>query len=234
MNDLESVFRAAVEGEIPANAYHREFARSRYAEGAKALAYLTKRYPEHFHTHARILDLGGGNGGFLLPFVEQGFDCLWSDCTFSRTLDAVLRSGGPPLRRVLCDAARLPLAASTIDVVLYVETIEHVDARAVGREIARVLRRSGLCYITTPPRLRFLGRDPHYGVRGLLMLPDGLQKRMFEHIRPHDSYDVEHVFWSTAGIMRTLPGLELREITSSHFAGPLRRLDWDWLVAVKS
>ena len=98
-----------------------------------------------------------------------------------------------------------------------------------------MLRPGGICYVTTPPRLRFLfGRDPHYGLPGLLLLPDALQRRLFEGLlRRGEPYAVTHTFWSVAGVLRTLPGLELAEVTSKHWAGPLRRFDWDWIVASK-
>ena len=98
-----------------------------------------------------------------------------------------------------------------------------------------MLRPGGLCYVTTPPRLRFLFRgDPHYGVPGLLLLPGPLQRRVFEGwVARGEAYDVEHIFWTAAGVLGTLPGLELAEITSKNWAGPLRRFDWDWIIARK-
>lgn len=236
---LEALFREAVEAELQGRdaraLHHREFALTRYAEGARAAAYLLAHYAPHFPSGARIVDIGTGNGGFLLPFAERGeFQCCGMDVDVSNALRAVLAGGGVDDLYCLADGERLPFASESVDVVLYIETIEHVRARAVGREIARILRPGGLCYITTPPRLRFLfAPDPHYGIPALLALPDALQKRLFHLLRPGERYEVRHIFWSVAGILRTLPGLRTLEITSKNWAGPLRRIDWDWVVAVK-
>jgi SAM-dependent methyltransferase len=215
-----------------------EFSLGRLAEGRKALAYLTSRYggvlggPERI----RVLDVGCGNGGMLLPFAEAGHRCWGLDLTLHPELAEVAARAGLALGQLQARGEALPFPDGSLDLVLLAETVEHVPGvRRLGAEVARVLRPGGLCYVTTPPRLRFLAQgDPHYGVPGLLLLPDGLQRFVFERwVAPGEAYDVTHVFWSAAGVMRALPGLELAEITSKNWAGPLRRLDWDWIVARK-
>lgn len=104
MGDLETTFRTAVDAEIGARTHHHAFAVERYAEGEKALAYLRRRYPEHLREHARVLDVGGGNGGFVLPFAESGFDRLWVDRVHAVALANVLRRANVGLRRILADA----------------------------------------------------------------------------------------------------------------------------------
>jgi SAM-dependent methyltransferase len=115
------------------------------------------------------------------------------------------------------------------------ETIEHVaDAAALGREAARALAPGGLCYITSPPRLRHLfGRDPHYGIRGLLAFPDLLQPWIFRRLRQGRPYEVRHTFWTQWGITRHFPGLRVAEVVSRNWAGFPRRLDWDWIILRK-
>jgi SAM-dependent methyltransferase len=149
---------------------------------------------------------------------------------------SVADPAGLAVRTVAGRGEELPFADGAFDLVLFAETLEHLDRpRATGREIVRVLRPGGLCYITTPARLRFLfAREPHYAIPGLLLLPDGLQRWLFERVlRPGERYGVTHTFWSVPGVLRTLPGMELAEVTSKNWAGPLRRLDWDWIVARK-
>jgi hypothetical protein len=97
------------------------------------------------------------------------------------------------------------------------------------------VRPGGLCYITSPPRLKFLfGPDPHCGIPGLLLLPDALQSALFAFLRPHEHYEVEHVFWSMFGITRNFQELRVLEVVSRNWAGPLRRLDWDWIILGKT
>ena len=63
-------------------------------------------------------------------------------------------------------------------------------------------------YMTTPARLRFLWKpDPHYAVRGLLLLPDALQRRVVvDRLRLTGEYDVQHIYWTAGGIVRRFPG----------------------------
>lgn len=253
MTELEALFRRINAEHLarsfpPESANHRhrlEFALGRLREGRRAAEYLAGRYPEVLGDPASraptgrapsVLDLGCGNGGMLLPFAAAGARAFGLDLDPRPEIGEVARAAGLAVETVAGRGEALPFADGSFDLVLFVETVEHlVEPRRTGREIVRVLRPGGLCYVTTPPRLRFLlGRDPHYGLPGLLLLPDGLQRRLFEGLlRRGEPYAVTHTFWSVAGVLRTLPGLRLAEVTSKHWAGPLRRLDWDWIVARK-
>jgi len=247
--DLEAVFRRINAAHLawsfppgsPNHARRLEFSLGRLREGLRAAAYLAERYPDALEParlgrSPAVLDVGCGNGGMLLPFAAAGVRAVGLDLDPRPEVGAVAREAGLAVESVAGSADDLPFPDGAFDLVLFVETVEHLEQpRRAGREIVRVLRPGGLCYVTTPPRLRFLlGRDPHYGLPGLLLLPDGLQRRLFEGLlRPGQPYEVVHTFWSVAGVLRTLPGLQLTEITSSHWAGPLRRFDWDWIVARK-
>lgn len=247
MSGLDALFRRVNERHLaarfpagsPGRASRIEFSLGRLAEGRKALAYLSGRYPEALGAAdrpARVLDLGCGNGGLVLPFAQAGHRCWGLDVELHPELTEVVAAAALPLRHLLARGEALPFPDRSLDLVLLAETVEHVPrVRRLGAEVARVLRPGGLCYVTTPPRLRFLLRgDPHYGVPGLLLLPDALQRLVFERwVARGTAYDVTHVFWSAAGVLRSLPGLALAEITSKNWAGPLRRLDWDWIVARK-
>jgi SAM-dependent methyltransferase len=103
---------------------------------------------------------------------------------------------------------RLPFATNSFDAVLCLETIEHVHGPAqLGAEIMRILKPGGVCMLTTPPRLRYLVKgDPHYGVRGLLLLPDALQPIVARRAAGVTLYDVVHIFWTTRGILQHFPG----------------------------
>lgn len=250
VDELEALFRE-INGErlartFPpgsANYEHRlGFALGRLREGRRIAEYLRGRYPhvlgaERPGRAPAVLDVGSGNGGMLLPWAAGGAEAWGLDLSPRQELPEVARKAGlpGPVHAVTGRGESLPFPDDVFDLVLLVETLEHLDRpRAVGREIVRVLRPGGLCYVVTPARLRFLfAPDPHEGIRGLLLLPDRLQAWLFDRLDRGKSYDVVHTYWTVAGILRTLPGLEMAEITSKHWAGPLRRFDWDWIVARK-
>lgn len=65
----------------------------------------------------------------------------------------------------------------------------------------RVPSCGGLCFLSTPPRIRFLlRRDPHLGMRGLALLPEWAQMVAVRAIRgselaQHREYRTHHFFW---------------------------------------
>ena len=92
--------------------------------------------------------------------------------------------------------------------MLCLETIEHLlEPRTAAQEMMRLLRPGGQVMITTPARLRFLTRpDPHYQVRGLMLLPDRLQRRVIvDKLKLTRTYDVEHIFWTAGGVIHLFP-----------------------------
>ena len=162
------------------------------------------------------------------------------DLVPNSTLERVRRASGLPIRRTLGDVGRLPYAGESFDVVLLVDVVEHVrDRRAMGAEVMRVLKPGGVCFITTPARLRYLCRpDPHYGVRGLLALPNALQRFIVDRVLgrrvssasgfPAPAYDVEHTFWHVGELARLFPGPKTVEALY-HFplaGGPPLSREW--------
>ncbi len=209
------------------------FVAARYHEGRR-----WRRVLAHYlgTDRARILDVGGGNGAIELAF---GASAAWTAFSVERewnaaTIDAH-RSAAAPLRRTIADGDDLPFAAATFDAVLLLETIEHLDdAAAVGREVVRTLRAGGVVLITTPPRWRYAMRpDPHFGIRGLAVLPSSWQRtvaarRGFD--APH--HHVERLFGSTHAIARLFPGCVIADVLSRSRAP--RRFSWDAVVLRKA
>ena len=78
---------------------------------------------------------------------------------------------------MLAECQNSPLPANSCDVILALELIEHIpDPDALARETARLLKPGGVCVISTPPRLRAIYEgEPHFGLRGLALLPFALQ-----------------------------------------------------------
>ncbi|HUP65859.1 MAG TPA: class I SAM-dependent methyltransferase, partial [Thermoanaerobaculia bacterium] len=153
-----------------------DFTRMRFQEGRRWRAVAWRIGAET----DRVLDIGGGNGAVELAFAAGGSAVFSVEREWNDDVRRIHRAAGLPLRRVIADSAALPFRRDAFSLVLLLETIEHMeDTRTSAREIERVMREGAMLFITTPPRWRFLlGADPHFGIRGLLLLPMPLQRRI--------------------------------------------------------
>jgi SAM-dependent methyltransferase len=214
-NELRALYReVAIAGlarsvapDAPHYALNVQFAERRFEEGVELAAYFAGKYPNR---RLRILDLGAGNGGVSLAMANAAEnDLVALDVVVNEDLAALRARSGVPVSQVVATGDRLPFDDASFEAVLCLETIEHLpDVRTSAREMMRVTKPGGQVMITTPARLRFLFKpDPHYSVRGLLLLPDPLQRHVVvERLRRTDDYDVQHIFWTAGGIVRHFPG----------------------------
>ena len=215
------------------------FVVSRFRAGLDLLSVLRTFYDQSYdhERRARVLDIGSGNGGVILPFAnERSLECHALDLFVHAELKQVLDATGVPLHVAVANGESLPYHDSTFSLVLYIDTIEHVDRpRELGAEISRILKPGGLCFITTPPRMSFLLKpDPHYHTRGLLLLPNSMQRWVVERItRRGTRYDVTHIFWSVWGVMRQMPGLRVNRVFSQYPGRIGRQLAWSLIVGRK-
>jgi len=200
-----------------------EFVRARYEEGCR-----WREVVRRDSARTRILDVGGGNGAIELAFSadEKNFvvsvDALWNETA---------RSLG--VRRVVAAAEALPFRAGAFDIVLCLETIEHVDKpQAVADEIARVCNDALL--VTTPPKWRYaLTRDPHFGIRFLTLFPPRMQRRIAARHGFNDAHHyVDRIYRSTAQLRKLFDGFALTTVMSRSRAP--RRWFWDALLFARS
>lgn len=211
---IQQSFSAWVAPDQPHFREQLAFAMGRFDEGAGILSHFT-RMGEFLGGRTRILDIGAGNGGVAVALANcRDHDVYTLDIIPNRELISVRRALQLPLHNVVATGDRMPFASGSFDIVLLLDTIEHVrQRRAMAREIMRILRAGGVCMVTTPARLRYaFDRDPHYGVRNIALLPNPLQRfivnRVFRRrVRDADgaeiaAYDVEHLFWHAREIAR--------------------------------
>lgn len=91
-----------------------------------------------------LLDVGCGTGANL-ALAGEGVRALGVDIHIEELTRGMLQG----------DAMALPLQSGSVDVVLALDVLEHVDDDAVLAEVARVLRRGGR-FIATVPAVRAL------------------------------------------------------------------------------
>lgn len=123
----------------------------------------------------RVLDVAAAWGGHGIAFAHKGaevYACDLNDHAFPRLrkFSAAQRLNLRPFR-ASCEA--LPFADASVDIVLALELIEHIESvEAFAKEAARITTLGGVYVVSTPPRLRsFIEGEPHYGIRGLTLLP---------------------------------------------------------------
>ena len=107
---------------------------------------LLDRYPPA--PGALVLDLGCGTGAVLEPLRRRGYRPLGLDVRPEGL--ASVRARDPDAWVVQAEADHLPLRDGSVDAVLALDVLEHVDDRAVLAEVARVLRPGGLLIAAVP------------------------------------------------------------------------------------
>lgn len=93
-------------------------------------------------SHARILDIGTGEGQIARLLVSNGAEVVGIDPTENQIVEAARRGGGPVYARA--GAHELPFASAAFDAVIACLVFEHISAVDDAlAEVARVLRPGG-------------------------------------------------------------------------------------------
>ena len=129
---------------------------------AQVLAKLAKALGEPLRPVGRSLEIGAGTGYFTLHLLKAGLvvEAVASDIS-QGMLDQLERSAARlrlPVETALCEAAQLPFADSSFDLVFGHAVLHHLpEPDAAFAEFARVLRPGG--------RVAFCGEPSRYGDR---------------------------------------------------------------------
>jgi SAM-dependent methyltransferase len=107
------------------------------------------------HARGSVVDLGCGLGGYSKVLAERGFEVS----AFDVVPEYVERARELGVQAQLYDGRRLPLDDGSVDTVILLEVIEHLDDPApLLAEARRVAARSVL--VTTPNCTQSFGRVP--------------------------------------------------------------------------
>lgn len=124
----------------------------------------------------KVLDNGSGDGGISIAFAQRGAEMYALEPDKERVYRSNLRFRGYQLgvRLAQAQAENLPYLNEVFDIVIAIDMIEHVEDRSrTLREIARVLKPSGILFMTAPNRFswKHFCSDPHFGLFGISVLP---------------------------------------------------------------
>ncbi len=249
---IRSTFRDWIAPDQPHFRDQMTFALGRFDEGAALVHFLTRRASGARHTNPHdVLDLGAGNGGVAAALANcSNYRVHTLDIVPNRNLLRLERNLRLPIRPIVGMGESAPFAPDTFDIVLVIDALEHIaDPGQLASQVMRILRPGGVCMITTPPRLRYLlARDPHYGIRGLLLFPNEVQRAIVNRVFRRrirtagggevGAYDVRQTFWHVNEIANLFPGPKRVEVlydrdlvSGRRFSRPwwrIRLRDWLW------
>lgn len=132
----------------PLSSLHRRFKRSRlFAFNLANRDAWIAQQAEKIRPGSDVLDVGAGS----CPYRPLFMHCNYQAQDFGRLENMSLRDGRYGSLDYIGDAASIPVADATFDVVLCTEVLEHhPEPVRVIEEIARVLRPGGILLLTAP------------------------------------------------------------------------------------
>jgi SAM-dependent methyltransferase len=105
----------------------------------------------------RVLEIGCGSGAFAKYLSNQGADLTAADFS-PRAVELATKLLAGRAQTVVADVQSLPFPDESFDLVVSLETLEHVPDPDRGlAELVRVTRRGGRLIVTTPNYLGLVG-----------------------------------------------------------------------------
>jgi len=147
----------------------------------------------------RLLDVGAGQGGLLLESLVRGADAYGAEpgqefASLSRL--RLKEAGFSPSRVLRAYAEALPFPNDSFDYVTSLQVLEHVQKpEGMLREIHRVLKVGGLCFISTENYLSFY--EPHYRVFWLPLLPKSIGSAYLGCLGRDSDFLKEYIHYTT-------------------------------------
>ncbi len=127
-----------------------------YATRRNLLDTLLRRYAPH---SAVALDVGCGVGSNYAVIASHTQKVIGLDIS-QDALDTTL---APYDEKVLASVETMPIADSSIDVVVCFDVLEHVDDLVAAKDIYRILRPGGQAFVTVPAFESLWNENDDYG-----------------------------------------------------------------------
>lgn len=147
----------------------------------------------------RVLDVGAGQGGLVLELLVRGADAHGAEPGQEFAGLSRLRledAGFSACRIVRAYAEALPFPRNSFDYVTSLQVLEHVrEPDLMLREMYRVLRPGGLCFISSENYLSFY--EPHYRVFWLPLLPKSIGSAYLECRGRNSDFLEKYIHYTT-------------------------------------
>ena len=126
--------------------------------------FVASRIPKDRDT--RILDLGCGHGALLHHLRSLGYHNLSGVDTSAEQIAIAHQTGLTAVEEGDIESHLAALPAASVDVVLLIDVIEHMEPQemfSVLDDVYRVLKLGGLCIVHVPNAAGISGMDVRYG-----------------------------------------------------------------------
>ncbi|WP_424938730.1 class I SAM-dependent methyltransferase [Algiphilus sp.] len=173
---------------------------------------------------ATVLDFGAGRGrGQLDDHVpwRSSLQKLRGKCAKVIGVDvdsAIMEHPGLDEFHLIRENERLPLADSSVDLIVSDAVFEHVaNPEFVSAELARVLKPDGWLCARTPNRWGYIGL-------GTNLVPNRLHVSLLRYLQPHrkpeDVFPTVYAMNTKAALRRYFPTSQWEHCSYGHFAEP--------------
>ncbi len=152
--------------------------RSCFAYSRKRLGILLESRLPHRGDGLKLLDVGCGTGHHMASLRERGFEVAGVDGSEGMLDQACANNPGSEIRQA--DVEAIPFENETFDFVLCIEVLRYLpDPEPCIREMARVLKRGGVCLATAAPLLNLNGYWLVNRIANLKKVGDLVQLKQF-------------------------------------------------------
>lgn len=187
--------------------------------------YLANR--PSFPAQSRVLDIGCGFGQNLLPFVERGFECFGVeiDPAIVQIARQIAKERDAPITFEVGRNRALPFPDASFDLALSVDTLHYepdeAAANAAIREFARILKPTGVLYLSTIGPLHDMYKTAE-------KFPDGCFR-----VQNYDFRDGEMMFsFAAEQALAEALGKSFAVVETARSTQHLMRANLDWLIGV--
>ena len=112
--------------------------------------YFLQQFVKPYAKGKKIVDIGCGEGGVLVPFAKAGYDCIGLEYSPDR-VEYARQKSSPNIRFIEGDIEQFNYDEK-FDIILMLDVIEHLQQKLTAlRNIKKILSAEGIVIISFPP-----------------------------------------------------------------------------------